>query len=247
MTLRSLLVLVPTLIATSALAGPGGGQGTDVLHLTVRSAFEATGVVTAADGAVSASLRQQGNADIQKVVLDASGLAPETSYALFALLRGAMDPVEVLAFDTDADGAATLKLMKGGLPVELDPIVDVLALEVRDGADQVVLQADLADPDFLQYLVKRALDNEGVDADAAGTLFLKAGPSHARFRLAADGLEPGAPYALVVDGTTAALTADDAGRLATRELPAGAPDALAIESVELRDGADQAVLSAELP
>jgi hypothetical protein len=247
MSLRALLLLVPALATAPAFAGPGGKGGTDVLHLTMRSAFDATGVVMTADGDVAASLRQQGNADIQKVMLEVSGLAPDTGYALFALLRGAMDPVEVLAFDTDADGAAALKLMKGGLPAELDPIADVLALEVRDDADQVVLDADLADPDSLQYLVKRALENEGVLADAAGSLFLKAGPGQTRFRLAASGLEPGAGYTLVVDGASAALTADDDGRLATRELPAGAPDALAIESVELRDGADQVVLSAELP
>jgi hypothetical protein len=246
MKLRALLLFVPALAAAPALAGPGG-KGTSVLHLTVRAAFETTGVAPDAAGDVAASLRRQGAADIQKVLFEVSGLAPDGSYALFALLSGAMEPVEVLAFDADADGAATLKLMKGGLPAELDPITDVLALEVRDGADQVVLEADLTDPDFLQYLVKRALDNEGVDADATGSLFLKAGPGQTRFRLAATGLEPGAGYTLVVDGMTAMLTADDDGRLATRELPAGAPEALAIQTVELRDGADQSVLATELP
>ena len=236
------LVLVPALLAAPALAAPGG-KGTDVLHLSVRSAFEGA----AGGGEVAASLRQQGNADIQKAMLEVSGLAAGTSYTLFALLRGAMDPVEVLAFDTDDDGAASLKLMKGGLPAALDPLSDVLALEIRTGADEVVLEADLESPDFLQYLVKRALENEGADDDAAGTLFMKAGPSQQRFRLVADGLEAGADYTLLVDGASATLTADERGRVETRERPAGAPELLAIESVELRDGADQVVLSAELP
>jgi hypothetical protein len=248
MRLLALLLLVPTLDASPALADPGGGNGTEVLHLTVRAELEPTGVAPDAAGEAAASLRQSGNADIQRLSLEVDGLAPDTSYNLFALLRGAMAPVEVLAFETDADGAASLKLMKGGLPAELDPITDVLALEVRDEVDQIVLDADLTSPDFLQYLVKRALDDEGVDADAKGSLFLKAGPGQTRFRLAASGLEPGADYALVLDGAElATLTADERGRLSTRELPAGAPDWLALESVELRDGADLTVLSTELP
>jgi hypothetical protein len=245
MRLIALLLLVPILAAAPALAAPGG---TDVLHLTVRTTFEPTEVAPEAAGDLAASLRQQGNADIQKLSLALDGLAPEAPYALFALLRGAMAPVEVLAFDADTDGAASLKLMKGGLPAELDPITDVLELEIRDQADQIVLVADLTNPDFLQYLVKRALDHGGVDADAKGTLFLKAGPGATRFRLAARGLEPGADYALVLDGVAlATLTADEKGRLTTRELPDGAPDPLALESVELRDGADQVLLSTELP
>jgi hypothetical protein len=246
MKLRAALLIVPALVAAPALAGPGG-KGSDVLHLSVRASFQPREVAPGAAADVSASLRQQGAAHIQRVALEASGLAPDGAYALFALLRGALDPVEVLAFDADADGAATLKLMRGGLPAALDPIADVLALEIRDGTDQIVLAADLTEPDSLQYLVKRTLENEGVDADADGTLFLKAGPGQTRFRLAASGLEPGAGYTLVVDGATAALSAGDDGRLATRELPAGAPDALAIQTIELRDGADQVVLSAELP
>lgn len=247
MRLLTLLLLVPILAAASAHAGPGG-NGTEVLHVTVRADLEPSAVAPDAAGEVAASLRQQGNADIQKLSLDVDGLAPETSYDLLALLPGAMAPVEVLAFETDANGAASLKLMKNELPAELDPIHDVLALEVRDETDQIVLDADLTSPDFLQYLVKRALDNEGVDADARGSLFLKAGPGQTRFRLAASGLEPGADYALVLDGAElATLTADERGRLSTRELPAGAPDVLALESVELRDGADMTVLGTELP
>jgi hypothetical protein len=247
MRLHALLLLVPTLASAPALAAPGG-NGTDVLHLTVRTALDPTEAAPGAAGELAASLRQQGAADIQKLSLQIDALAPDAPYTLLALLRGALDPVEVLAFESDADGAAALKVMKGSLPAELEPITDVLALEVRDEADEIVLTADLTSPDFLQYLVKRALDNEGVDADARGSLFLKAGPGKTRFRLAASGLEPGADYALVLDGAElATLTADERGRLSTRALPEGAPDALALESVELRDGADLTVLRTELP
>ena len=248
MTLQTTLLALSLALATPMLAAPGG-QGTDVLHLTVRSAFEGTGVVPDAAGDVTAMLRQQGAADIQKAQLEVSGLTPETGYALWALLRGAVDPIEVLAFDTDADGEASMKLMKGGLPAELDPLVDVLALQIRDGADQVVLEADLTDPDFLQYLVKRRLDNDGVDADAAGAIMLKAGPGKADVRLSATDLDPNADYALTLDGVEVeTLTSDGAGRVkAKRSLPGGPADALGIELLELRNGADESVLSTELP
>ena len=244
----TLFAFLSLALAPPVLAAPGG-MGTDVLHLTVRSAFEGTGVDADAAGDVAAMLRQQGNANIQKVQLEVSGLAPETGYTLWALLRGAMDPIEVLAFDTDADGEAALKLMKNSIPAELDPLVDVLEIQIRDGADQVVLETDLTDPDFLQYLVKRRLDNDGVDADAAGALFVKAGPGKAQVRLSATDLDPNADYALTLDGVeVATLTTDDAGRLKVKQdLPGGPADVLDIELLELRNGADESVLSTELP
>jgi hypothetical protein len=248
MRLQSPLFALALALAAPALAAPGG-QGTDILHLTVRSAFEGTGVDADAAGGVAASLRQQGNADIQKLQLEVAGLAPDAGYTLWALLRGAVDPVEALAFDTDANGEASLKLMKNGVPMALDPLVDVLALEIRNEGDEVVLEADLSDPDFLQYLVKRRLDNDGVDGDAAGGIMLKAGPGHANLRLSATGLDPNTDYTLVIDGAPlVTLSSDAAGRLKDkRDLPGGPADALDVELLELRNGADQSVLSTELP
>lgn len=248
MRLQATLFVLSLALTTPVLAAPGG-KGTDVLHLTVRSAFAGTGADADAAGDVAAMLRQQGNADIQKLQLELSGLAPETGYELWALLRGAMDPIEVLTFDTDADGAASLKLMKNGIPAQLDPLVDVLALEVRDGDDQVVLDAELTDPDFLQYLVKRRLDNDGVDDDAAGGIFLKAGPGKAQLRVSAIDLDPNADYALTLDGVEVeTLTTDGAGRVkAQQDLPGGPEDVLDIELLELRNAADESVLSTELP
>ena len=249
MRVRTTLLALCFVMATPALAAPpAGGKGTDILHLTVRDALQGTGVDADAAGGVALMLRQQGNADIQKLRLDVSGLAPDATYHLLALLRGAVDPVEVLMFDTDMDGAASLKLMRGSLPDALDPLVDVLALEIRDGADQTVLQTDLGDPDLLQYLVKRALDNDGSDGDAAGWLFLKGSVGKTQLRLSAVNLDPSADYTLVIDGTPLqTFSTDDSGRLKIEGLPGGAPDALDIELVELRNAGDESVLSTMLP
>jgi hypothetical protein len=258
------LVTSCLLILAAALAAPSPalGMGTDILHLTVIADLEPTGVDADAAGDFELMLRQQGGADIQKLELAVSNLVPETTYQLFVLLRGAVDPVEVHAFDTDVDGAASPKLMRvqhkvgvgpifpggGGFPAELDPLVDVLGLEVRDGADQVVLEADLSEPDKLHYLVKRKLTNDGVDADAAGWLFLKGSKDKSLFRMSAVNLDENADYTLAINGDELAiLSSDAAGRLKTKGLPDGAPDARGIEEIELRNSDGASVLSADLP
>jgi hypothetical protein len=253
--MRLTLLALSICLAAPALAAPHQGKGTDVLHLTLRTALLGTEAPPDAgtmgpdpSGEVKLMLRQQGAADIQRFELDVSGLEPDATYHLFALLRGQMALIEVLTFDTDENGDASEKRMKGQVPQQMDPLVDVLALEVRDDMDQTVLDVDLGAPDFLQYLVKRKLENDGVDVDAAGALFLKSNGDKTQFRLKASGLAPNADYALVIDGIAlATLTTDEDGTLEARELPDGAPDALAIESIELHDGADMSVLSAQLP
>jgi hypothetical protein len=265
MKLRTILLSSCLSIGTAALAAPPfpvGGNGTNILHLTVIDDLERTGLDEDAAGDFELMLRQQGGADIQKLEIEVSNLAEEATYRLFVLLRDAMDPVEVLAFDTDADGAAFLKLMRvghakapgpifpggGGFPAELDPLVDVLALEIRDGMDQTVLETDLSDPHKLHYLVKRALDNDGVDDDAAGWLFLKGSANKTLFRLAAVNLDENADYTLAINGDALeTFSSNGNGRLQIKGLPDGAPDALAIELVELRDADGVSVLSTELP
>lgn len=249
-------------ITTLALwAAPSLGMkgGTDILHMTLRTGLAPTGADPDAAGMLVGMLRQQGKADIQKLRLAVSHLAPDSTYHLFVMLRGALTPTEVLTFDTDANGEATLNLMhhgngKGGktFPLGLDPLSDVVGIEIHDDADVDVLDADLTTPDGFQYLVKRRLTPDlNVDPDAEGALFLKAHDSETSFRLVAANLDPGKDYTLAVgDGVnpdaTAMVTADANGRLETTDLPVGAPDALHILTVKLMDGAS-IVLDATLP
>jgi hypothetical protein len=107
MRIRTALLASLLLTAPAALAAKGG---TDVLHLSMRSELVATAVDPDAGGILSAKLRQQGKADVQKLTFGVEGLEPESTYHLFLLHRGEVDPVEVASFDTDADGEAKLKL-----------------------------------------------------------------------------------------------------------------------------------------
>jgi hypothetical protein len=263
----SSLLILCFLAATPALAASpfAGGKGTDILHLTLRTALMAPAGPNP-EGEVSLKLRQQGHADVQKFTLEASGLVGGAPYDVFLLLRGATDPIQVpqLAFEANPDGQASVKLMHLGhtnnsgktFPAaELDPLSDLLAIEIHDAGDNLVLSADLTDPDWLQYLVKRRLDNPGVDPDAEGGLFLKQHGSQESFRLRAVNLTGMADYRLAINcpnGVPAPacefgpFTTDAKGRLDITNAP-GTPPPFDMTQVLLIDGGDQVVLSTELP
>jgi hypothetical protein len=259
MILRTSLLALGCALAAPALAAPPfAGRGTDVLHLTLRTEFVAANPESDDAGSLSAKLRQQGRADVQKLMLEVAGLAPDAAHHLVLWLRDGVEPAAVLSFDTDENGEASLKLMHVGhndasgkkFPADLDPLSDVLAMEIRDEGDVVVLDADLKAPDWLQYLVKRRLTSSGVDTDAAGSLFMKENGTKVRFRLRAGNLDENAGYTLAIAAglseTLVPVTTDAEGRLDLTELPDGAPAPFQMTGVELRAGSD-VVLSTELP
>ena len=260
MSLRMNLIALGFVLAAPALAAPFGGNGSNVLHLSLRTAFGPEADADAA-GSLAAKLRQQGHADVQKLQLEVSGLAENTTHHLFLSLRGVVDPVDVLSFDTDENGEASLKLMHLGhkdvpgkkFPLDLDPLSDVLGMDIRSEADLnlVLLAADVTAPDQLRYLVKRRLDpNESIDADAAGLLFMKESATKVQFRLRAGNLEADTGYTLAFltagGETTFPVTTDADGALDLKELPVGAPAPFEMTGLELRLGTD-VVLSTTLP
>jgi hypothetical protein len=263
MSLRRNLIALGFVLATPVVAAPFGGKGTNILHLSIRADFAPNADPDAA-ASLNAKLRQQGQADVQKLTLAVSGLEPDTTHHLFLTLRDVVDPVDVLSFDTDENGEASLKLMHLGhkdvpgkkFPVGLDPLSDVLAMDIRSEADLnvVLLDADLADAalfDQFKYLVKRRLDpNPSVDDDAAGNLLMKQSTTKVQFRLRAGNLEASTEYTLAffagLTETTFPVTTDENGQIDLKELPDGAPTPFQMTGLELRLGSD-VVLSTELP
>jgi len=249
---RSTLLALGLGMATFAVAAApslGAKGGTDVLHFTLRTAFAGEGA-----GELVAMLRQQGNADVQKLRIDLSGLVADANYHLVVVPRDPLElPVDVMTFGTDEDGEASLKLMhlgngKKSFPSNLETLSGVGSFEIQDDSTAVVLEADLTDPDSLQYLVKRRLTNDGFDMDAEGTLFLKEHGSTALFRLRAANLDADTDYMLAINGMDfGPFTTDADGELEIDGLPDGAPLPFDMTSVELIDGADQSVLSTDLP
>jgi hypothetical protein len=228
--------------------------GTDILHLTISTGLSGpTG-----NGTVFADHKQQGRAEKQTLAIEVTGLAADTTYVVLVTTVAETNPVAVAELTTDATGAAALRYSKKGqgkgpklglpLPPVLDPVSALRHLEISQGATQTMLAADLAAPDKLQYLVKRALSREGTDEDARGGLRIKSNGRTEQFRLRASGLDAGAAYGLVLNEAVADWYVSDAGgRLGIDQLPAGAPSLLEIFEVALIDSATNRVLSTSLP
>jgi hypothetical protein len=164
----------------------------------------------------------------------------------------------VAEFTTKSDGNQHIKFVKKGsgkghgggepLPVVLDPISNILALEVANMDTQTVLTANLAAPAKLDYEVKRRLQNAGVEPKARATVSIHVNDHKEEFHLDAHHLMPARTYLLSFNGVIAAnLMSKPDGNLAVKRLPAGAPRALDISSLAILNGQTNSVLSATLP
>jgi hypothetical protein len=259
--------LIVAVVLLGVLSGLGLQQslakkgGTDILHYTV-----STDITGDANGSVSADFKSQGNALHQSLEIDVRDLAANTTYLLRALLRGESNATDVAEFTTDANGAIQISYSEKGslnqkkgnggsghgggdpLPNPLDPVVDVLGLEIVTNGTQIVASADLANPNNFQYLVKRALQNDGAISGASGSLRLKGHSNTEQFRIRADGLEIDADYLLKINtNIVQILTSDAQGRINVSDLTGSAPNVLDITSVAILDGNTNGVLSTTLP
>src|SRR5262249_30177250 len=125
---------------------------------------------------------------------------------------------------------------------------DILTLAIANSATQTVLSVDLTAPDHLQYLIKRCLDNDAVEASAVASLRIHASESFTQFRLEASGLTSNTTYFLSINDTieTSGMT-DSLGGLKFDPLPSGAPAALDIDSLAIQNSSSNNVLNTTLP
>jgi len=241
-----------------AKSSHGGKGGTGIFHFMVRSTMTSSGFDADAAGAVQAKRNQQGNADNQRLQLQALNLDANATYKLLAQVGTDTNLVEVADLTTDENGVLDLKYVKknngnaspGGdpLPDVLNPISNIRALEVSIGGTQAVLSADFTAPQKLQYLIKRTLTNDGVELDAAADLRIKATQSAVQFRVRASGLTPTNMYSLALNGVILAdYTSGTDGHLDINALPAGAPDVLDITDLAIVNATTNSVLSTTLP
>jgi hypothetical protein len=165
---------------------------------------------------------------------------------------------KTLGATTDADGHVKLKYVKkntghgggggGSLPDSLNPISNILSLNFVNTDTQTVLSADLTMPDHLQYLIKRCLSNDSVEATTAASLGIHATEHFVQFRLTASGLAPNANYFLSVNDTIITNGSPNAGGvLEFDSLPSDAPDVLDIDNLALQNTSSNNVLSTTLP
>jgi hypothetical protein len=248
------VLLAVILVQHEAVAKKGG---TSILHFMVRSAMSSTGFDTDATGSVNGKRNQQGNADNQQLEIVLGHLDGNAMYALFASTLDDTNFQRVATIDTDANGAADVKYVKknkgkpspGGdpLPNGLDPISSIRALVVSIGGTQNVLGVDLTMPDHLQYLIKRAMDNDD-NSGAMADLRIKATQSNVQFRIRASDLAHSSSYYLAInDGIAESLTSEANGDLNVDGLPNDSPDVFDITQLAILDGASNSVLSTTLP
>jgi hypothetical protein len=238
-----------------------GANGTGIIHFFVHDTMANAGVLANASGTVDVDQNQQGNANNRQLKFTLKSLDASTTYQLFARRIDETNLTVVADFTTDAAGAAKLQYQKIGssngkgqpkgklaLPDALDPLYEVRELAVVNANTQAVLVADLAAPDKLQYLIKRAMDNVGTDTDASASLLLQATVKRTDLRIQAINLTTNAPYWLALNNwITQTNTADRKGRLKIQTQLANALDVLNLQRIDVLDAATNFVFSTEVP
>ncbi len=255
LTVTTLTVVTAVLLTQHAIAMKGG---TSILHFMLTASMGASDIAPNATGSVNAKRNQQGGADNQRLSISVAHLNAATTYKLWATTVDNSTPTEAVEFTTDGNGAAVLNYVtkktgkgNGGgdpLPVVLDPISKLRTLDVSNTDTQTVLSADITAPDSLQYLIKRAMTNDVLDADAAASLRIKSNSSTDQLRIRASGLDAAGTYFLAINGNIAEmLTSDAGGNLSVNAWPAGSPDVLDVTSLAILNSESNSVLGSTLP
>ena len=156
------------------------------MHLLIRETMTNTGVITNASGRVEAKQNKQGRSNHQQLDILANNLEANVPYQLLALLGDDTNFTHVTDLTGGADGKIALRYRrvdagngngsgkslgrgKSPLPPVLNPVSNIRELAIQNASTQAVLTADFTAPDKFEYLIKRPLTNDGVDADASGT------------------------------------------------------------------------------
>jgi len=244
----ALVVGIATLAVTPAFAAKGG---TDMLHYSIREALTDTGVEPGAAGTVSINESVQGNANSQKLDVNATGLTADTDYDIVVNVNGT-GSVNLGTFTTDGKGKLGAHLVgsskgpgkKTPLPDEFDAS-QIIGLDVVNGSSQAVLSVDTTAPASLKYMVRRNLNNGGT---ANGTLTVSSSKGNSKFSLTASGLDADTDYQLVFNGApVGTFTSDGHGKLKINDASLLPENVLDLQTVEVWDSTNTAVLGTTTP
>jgi len=230
------------IFSSHGLAAAAGG--TEVVNFTSGTSMVNAGTNTGfgiadASGTINVTMAIKGNVSRQQLVVSVAGLNSNTAYGLVAYLGDETNATSITNFTTTSKGAfkVTYANQKNKtFPEALDPLCNVRELDIVDANTNVVLSADLTNPDKGTYLVKEPMNNPGLLPAATGSLLIQANAQATRFQLSALHLTPNTSYRLVVNDTIGQPSvSDNAGKLTLTNLPAGSPDVLDLQIVALTD------------
>jgi hypothetical protein len=215
-------------------------------------------------GYIDSKHNKQGNADNQRLKMKLQNLKTETSYQLLAMLGDDTNYTYIKDLETDSSGSVNVQYknigkgksqgkgkalghQKFALPAALNPVSDIRAMVIADVNTQAVMHVNLGDPEKLHYLVKRNLDNDGMDPDAMAALSLKANAKKSKFDIYAAGLDPNETYFLSLnDQNNEELTTDDEGNLSLSTMIINSMDVLDVSTIAIWDKGSNTVLSTTL-
>jgi len=249
MTKSVLVAAIAALAVTPLLAKSGGRKGTNILHFNAKVAFVNDGTESNnATGTLAATEATQGNADKETLTVTAKGLEPNTPYSLFVSTTTS-GLTDVDDFTTDSKGNATLKFTNGkagkkniAISSNAVPVSSIQEVDIDNSNSAPVLTADFTNATTLQYLVKQDISSDtgtnggGVTATLQIKSSLNKGTSKSLVTVNASGLQAGAPYELVFNGSplsnSAVATSKGTLKISSSDTP---PNILDLTSVDLAD------------
>lgn len=238
--------------AVIAQASPNGPTS---VRYTVESAMTSTGVDAEASGQVQAYSKRVGSSDHHRLRVNATGLAPKTSYTLLAQTGSDPNFVAVANFKTGSRGAGRVVYLNSSvrsgaasrrsLPQALNPVSTVRAIAVADSDGHVVLTTDLHQAESMQFEITSVFENTGNDAAAIGCVAVACQGGGVQFRLFAAG--DSSQFTFCVNGAPVeTYQADVTGHIRVGLFPNSAPSPLDFFNLSLRNSADQVVLQSEV-
>lgn len=243
MTKSVLVAAIAALAVSPLLAKSGSRQGTNILHLNVKVPMTNTGDDTnnpSATGTVTATQATQGAADKETLTVTAKGLTPDGAYDVVGISNST--PLPHVTFTANSKGDLTAKFGTGkkSTPVFADAS-QLQEVDLIDDSNSVtVLKGPFTDATTLQYLVKQNITSS-TDTNAATSALLQIkstlnkGTSKSSVTVTASGLQQGAVYQLVFDGTTVAsnnATSKGTLKITSTDTP---PNILDLTSVYVAD------------
>jgi hypothetical protein len=185
-------------------------QKGNTLAVKYRTAMTNPGVEATATGSVDGKLSITQRADNEILKVSLANLLPTTAYQLNVFIGDDVNSTNAASITTDATGAflgiyVLGRSVRGGIPLPsaLHPIHGLRELDVVNAGSQVVLRADLANPDSLKYQATLQMQNTGFVPAASGSMRIRANTTaNVKLQLTAKNLQPLTDYMFLVNGTT---------------------------------------------